>query len=259
MDPRQGGRPLLASRTGRRGSGSQRNRVHLRSFRAHRGRRVAGRAGDRDLAKGQTLRVRDPVSLAPSGDEIDIEAIAAVGDSNYIIGSHVISRNKGKSRQSLQPIRLGVDRSTGRPTRPLSCETASPIFCVRTPFSGYFAKPLHTGGEHRGAGLAERPVVRGAARPQSGRQRLRPGGRGQRCVRRQVSAFVHAPQAANGSRPGRPGDRRSAVGVPPHRGQLRVGAFGEIHSVRRYDQDRNSSWSRDGAGSEVHKIGPFPT
>jgi hypothetical protein len=62
------------------------------------------------------LRVRDTITLARSGSEIDIEAIAAEGDSYYITGSHGASKKKGEQQDNRYSIfRLRVDPATGMP------------------------------------------------------------------------------------------------------------------------------------------------
>jgi hypothetical protein len=64
----------------------------------------------------RTLRVLDTIPLARSGSEIDIEAIAAEGDSYYITGSHGASKKKGEEQDNRFSIfRLRVDPATGLP------------------------------------------------------------------------------------------------------------------------------------------------
>jgi len=95
--------------------------------------------------KDKTIRVRETVSLAQSGDEIDIEAIAAEGNDYYIIGSHGISKKEGLEQSNRSRLfRLGVDPATGRPTRPLSLERTSLADILRSdPVLGeHFGKPL---------------------------------------------------------------------------------------------------------------------
>jgi hypothetical protein len=213
--------------------------------------------------KDKTLRVRDTVSLAPSGDEIDIEAIAAEGDSYYIIGSHGISKKEGEvqgNRYSL--FRLGVDPATGKPTRPLSLERTSLSDILRAdPILGeYFGKPLQL----RGVNIEGLAIRNG---------RLFVGLRGPNL---EGNAFV-LEVAANDVFGGR--------AQPPYTlHKLQVGpglGIREIVAIRSgfliiagnsaaepsekftqsvdYDQDREFllvHW--DGAGSEVHKIGPIP-
>jgi hypothetical protein len=99
--------------------------------------------------KDKILRVRETVSLAQSGDEIDIEGIAAEGDHYYIIGSHGISKKEGLQQGNRYSLfRLGVDPATGRPTRPLSLERTSLSAILRAdPVLGeYFGKPLQLRG-----------------------------------------------------------------------------------------------------------------
>jgi hypothetical protein len=213
--------------------------------------------------KDKTLRVREAVSLAPSGDEIDIEAIAAEGDSYYIIGSHGISKKEGLhqgNRYSL--FRLGVDRATGRPTRPPSIERVSLVDTLRAdPVLGeHFGKPL----QQRGVNIEGLAVKDG---------RLFVGLRGPNL---EGNAFVLEVRA---------NDVFGGKSLPPytlHKLQLGPGlGIREIVATRSgfliiagnsasepsdkyaqsvdYDEDREfllAAW--DGSGSEVHKIGAIP-
>lgn len=213
--------------------------------------------------KDKTLRVRDTVSLAPSGDEIDIEAIAAEGDSYYIIGSHGISKKQGEvqgNRYSL--FRLGVDPATGRPTRPLSLERTNLSDILRAdPVLGeYFGKPLQLRGVNI-EGLAAR------------NGRLFVGLRGPNLDGNAFVLEVGANDVFGG---------KSQPSYTLHRLQMGPGlGVREIVAVRSgflliagnsasepsekytqsvdYAQDREFlmvAW--DGAGAEVHKIGPIP-
>jgi hypothetical protein len=211
----------------------------------------------------KTLRARETVSLAPSGDEIDIEAIAAEGDSYYIIGSHGISKKEGERQSNRYSLfRLGVDRATGRPTRPASIERASLVELLRSdPVLGeHFGKPL----QQRGVNIEGLAVRNG---------RLFVGLRGPNL---EGNAFVLEVGAD---------DVFGGKSQPPstlHKLQLGPGlGIREIVAVRSgflliagnsasepsdkyaqsvdYDEDREFllvAW--DGAGSEVHKIGPIP-
>jgi hypothetical protein len=213
--------------------------------------------------KDKTLRVRETVSLTPSGDEIDIEAIAAEGDSYYIIGSHGISKKEGivqSNRYSL--FRLGVDPATGKPTRPLSLERTSLSNILR-------ADPIL--GEHFGQPLQLRGVNIEGLAVRNGRLFV-----GLRGPNLDGNAFV-LEVGAN--------DVFGGKAQPPytlHKLQLGPGlGIREIVAARSgfliiagnsaaepsekytqsvdYDQDREFSlvvW--DGVGSEVHKIGPIP-
>jgi hypothetical protein len=65
--------------------------------------------------QAKTLRVLETASLARTGEEIDIEAIAAEGGSYYVIGSHGISKKRGERQANRYKVfRLRVDRETGK-------------------------------------------------------------------------------------------------------------------------------------------------
>ncbi len=99
--------------------------------------------------KEKTLRIVETIPLARSGDEIDIEAIAAEGDNYYIIGSHGISKKEGEQQGNRYSLfRLSVDRTTGRPGRPALVETASLVNLLRADavLGQYFGKPLQQRG-----------------------------------------------------------------------------------------------------------------
>ncbi len=99
--------------------------------------------------KDKTLTILDTIPLARSGDEIDTEAIAAEGDSYYIIGSHGISKKEGEEQGNRYSLfRLAVDRTTGKPGKPSLVETASLVNILRAdPVLGkYFGKPLQQRG-----------------------------------------------------------------------------------------------------------------
>lgn len=99
--------------------------------------------------QARTLRVLETISLLPSGDEIDIEAIAAEGDCYYITGSHGVSKKRGEHQSNRYHIfRLRVDPATGRPGRPISLDVASLADLLRAdPVLGqHFGRPLQQRG-----------------------------------------------------------------------------------------------------------------
>jgi hypothetical protein len=114
----------------------------------------------------RSLRVVETISLLQSGDEIDIEGIAAEGDRYYITGSHGISKKQGERQGNRYSIfRLKVDPASGVPPGvsiagvrvPASLEVASLAGILRAdPVLGEcFGKPL----QHKGVnieGLAAR-------------------------------------------------------------------------------------------------------
>lgn len=98
----------------------------------------------------RTLRVLSTIELLPSGDEIDIEAIAAEGDCYYIIGSHGLAKKSGRFQENRYKLfRMRVDRDTGLPVSAAgSLAVASLADVLRNdPVLGpYFAKPLQQKG-----------------------------------------------------------------------------------------------------------------
>lgn len=97
----------------------------------------------------KTLRILETIPLAHSGDEIDIEGIAAEGDAYYIIGSHGISKKEGDLQGNRFSIfRLKVDPATGKAIRPLFPDRASLVEILRTDpvLSSHFGKPLQQRG-----------------------------------------------------------------------------------------------------------------
>jgi len=105
----------------------------------------------------KTLRVLATITLVPSGSEIDIEAIAAEGDSYYITGSHGASKKKGEQQDNRYSIfRLKVNPATGMPSGfkaggprvPSGVQTASLAGVIRAdPVLGnHFGQPLQQKG-----------------------------------------------------------------------------------------------------------------
>ncbi|OHB64421.1 MAG: hypothetical protein A2Y76_05565 [Planctomycetes bacterium RBG_13_60_9] len=107
--------------------------------------------------QAKTLRVVETITLARSGPEIDIEAIAAEGDCYYIIGSHGVAKVTGKHQENRYSIfRLRVDPGTGVPRDlstggsrvPASLDAASLAGAIRMDpvLREYFGKPLQRKG-----------------------------------------------------------------------------------------------------------------
>jgi len=97
----------------------------------------------------RTLTVLGGVSLLGSGDEIDIEGIAAEGDAYYIVGSHGVAKKTGQYQEKRYQIcRLRVDPATGLAASDATCEVASLAGMLRAdPTLGpYFGKPLQEKG-----------------------------------------------------------------------------------------------------------------
>lgn len=213
--------------------------------------------------QARTLRVIETIPLARSGDEIDIEAIAAEGDLYYITGSHGISKKQGELQSNRYRIfRLKVDRATGKPGKPLSLETASLVEILRTDpvLRDYFGKPL----QQRGVNIEGLAVRNG---------RLFVGFRGPNL---EGNAFVLEVRAEDvfGNQPV-PAYTLHKLKMGPGLGIREIVAAKSgfviiagnsasepsekyTQSVD-YDEDRGFflvAW--DGKGSDVHKIGPIP-
>lgn len=96
----------------------------------------------------RTLRVLGTVNLLNPGDEIDIEAIAAEGDSYYITGSHGVAKKSGNLQGSRYRLfRLRVDPATGLPMGTGAPVTTLGGILRDDPVLGaHFAKPLQQQG-----------------------------------------------------------------------------------------------------------------
>jgi hypothetical protein len=213
--------------------------------------------------KDKTLTILDTIPLARSGDEIDIEAIAAEGDSYYIIGSHGISKKEGKTQGNRYSLfRLAVDRSTGKPGGPALAETASLVDILRAdPVLGpYFGKPL----QQRGANIEGLAIRNG---------RLFVGLRGPNLEGNAFVLEVGAEDVFSG-KPQPPytlhklplgvgyGIREIVAG---RSGFLIIAGNSASEPSDKYTQSMDYDENReflmvwwDGASSEVRKIGPIP-
>lgn len=213
--------------------------------------------------QAKTLRVLETVSLARSGDEIDIEAIAAEGDSYYIIGSHGISKKQGEQQGNRYSLfRLKVDPATGRPTRPLLVEMASLAEVLRT-------DPVL--GEHFGMPLQQRGVNIEGLAVRDGRLFV-----GLRGPNLEGSAFVLEVRAEDvfGGKPLPPYTlHKLQMGpglgireiVAAQSGFLIIAGNSAAEPSEKYTQSADYDEDReflliewDGVGSDVHKIGPIP-
>lgn len=98
----------------------------------------------------KTLRVLRTVELLTSGDEIDIEAVAAGGDSYYIIGSHGIAKKSGEVQGNRYRLfRLKVDPDIGMPAgaaNAISVASLSEILRGDPILGSHFGKPLQQRG-----------------------------------------------------------------------------------------------------------------
>ncbi len=97
----------------------------------------------------KTLRALQTVELLGSGDEIDIEAIAAEEDAYYVTGSHGIAKKTGDVQGNRYSIfRLRVDPATGLPAGAGNVAVATLADLIREdPVLGpYFGQPLQQKG-----------------------------------------------------------------------------------------------------------------
>lgn len=206
------------------------------------------------------LKVTKTVSLLQSSKEIDIEAIAAEGDSYYIIGSHGISKKRGEQQANrFKVFRLKVDRQTGMPAG-VDAASLSSLLRADVILGEHFQMPLQESGANieglaakngrlfvgfRGPNLeghafvmevAARDIFENSPKPQYTLHRLRLGeGFGIREIVAAKSGFLIIAGNA-GSEPSE-----------------------KFTESENYEKDREFSlvfW--DGKGSEVHRIGPIP-
>lgn len=98
----------------------------------------------------KTLTVERTIELLASGDEIDIEAIAAEGEFYYIIGSHGVAKITGAVQGNRYGLfRLRVDPATGLPTEgpdSMAISSLSGILASDPTLGPYYAKPLQQHG-----------------------------------------------------------------------------------------------------------------
>lgn len=98
----------------------------------------------------RTLRVLATVPLLKSGEEMDIEAIAAEGDGYYIAGSHGVAKNSGVRQPSRYTIcRLRVNPVTGLPAGGSGAVTIGSLAAILendATLGPHFAKPLQQKG-----------------------------------------------------------------------------------------------------------------
>lgn len=94
----------------------------------------------------KTLKAGKAIPLLQSGKEIDIEAIAAEGDSYYIIGSHGISKKQGEQQTNrFRIFRLKMDRKTGMPAD-VNVASLSGILRADAVLGEHFQMPLQQNG-----------------------------------------------------------------------------------------------------------------
>ena len=96
--------------------------------------------------EAKTLRVVKTIPLLRSGDEIDIEAIAAEGQYYYVVGSHGVSKKQGKHQGNRYRIfRLKANPTTGLPAD-VEVATLADILRADKVLGEYFEVPLQQKG-----------------------------------------------------------------------------------------------------------------
>lgn len=96
--------------------------------------------------RAKTLRVVETIPLLRSGDEIDIEAIAAEGQYYYVVGSHGVSKKQGEQQGNRYRIfRLKANPDTGLPAG-VEVATLADILRADNVLSEYFQVPLQQKG-----------------------------------------------------------------------------------------------------------------
>ncbi len=208
----------------------------------------------------KTLKVTKTIPLLQSGKEIDIEAIAAEGDSYYIVGSHGVSKKKAEQQENRFKIfRLKMNRATGTAAG-VEVSSLSGILRADAVLGGHFQRPLQQNGVNI-EGLAVRngrlfvglrnpslggyafvievaadDVFRNRPKPQYTLHKLQLGeGLGIREIVAAKSGFLIIAGNA-GSEPSK-----------------------KFTESENYEKGREYSlvfW--DGNGSDVHRIGPIP-
>jgi hypothetical protein len=94
----------------------------------------------------KVLKAGRTIPLLQSGKEIDIEAIAAEGNSYYIIGSHGISKKQGEQQANrFRIFRLKVDRETGTPAG-VDVASLSGLLRADAILGEHFQMPLQESG-----------------------------------------------------------------------------------------------------------------
>ncbi len=98
--------------------------------------------------RNRRLDILQSVSLLGSGDEIDIEGIAAADDCYYITGSHGVAKKSGERQSKRYTIcRLRVDAGMGTPVdEPVAVASLGSILESDETLGPYFARPLQQKG-----------------------------------------------------------------------------------------------------------------
>jgi hypothetical protein len=99
----------------------------------------------------RTLQVRETIALAGGGAEIDIEGIAADGETYYIVGSHGVAKKSGERQADRYRIfRLRVNPITGMPVgqvdTALAAASLSGLLQADPILRSYFGQPLQEKG-----------------------------------------------------------------------------------------------------------------
>lgn len=92
------------------------------------------------------LKAGKTIPLLRSGKEIDIEAVAAEGDSYYVIGSHGISKKQGEQQMNrFRVFRLRMNRKTGMPAD-VNVASLSSVLRADPVLGEHFQMPLQQNG-----------------------------------------------------------------------------------------------------------------
>ncbi len=98
--------------------------------------------------ESRRMMLTESQALLNSGDEIDIEAIAAEKNLFYVTGSHGVSKKKGKVQDNrFKMFRITLDTTSGRAVlRDLRTATLSHVLASDGTLGRYFNKPLQHSG-----------------------------------------------------------------------------------------------------------------
>jgi len=212
----------------------------------------------------RTLSVLGAVSLLGSGEEIDIEGIAAEGDCYYIVGSHGAAKKSGVRQVRRYTIcRLTVDPETGMPidgsTAPAVASLAG-ILQADATLGPYFGKPLQQKGINiEGLAIREGQLFVGLRNPNlDGHAFVLEVGADDVFAKRECPAYtLHRLALGAGL-----GIREI---VAARTGFLLIAGNAGSEPSDAYPQTQDYKKGRgyelfrwDGKGSAVHKIGPIP-
>ncbi len=212
----------------------------------------------------RVLKILQTVPLAPSGKEIDVEAIACEGDTYYIVGSHGLAKKTGDLQANRYKLfRLKVDSRTGLPDGSrgsIQATSLVDIFRNDPVLSTHFDKPL----QHKGVNIEGMAIRNGTLYV------------GLRNPNLEGMAFVIEVKVADlFAGTGRPKYTLHKLGLGRGLGIREIvaaqscfliiaGNAGsepseEYPQAEDYDGDRGFAlFAWDGQGTQTHRIGPIP-